>query len=190
LRSAWPLKAGAVRPISCAPLVPRPKVDGGLGMARLFALKPHWTLALFVSLDTLCVGMGMGVPIFCIVSGLVVGWYAVRRLALARADLQRILGRVFLYAVITSAHTFAVMSASRFSVVRACREGHWAREAPDFSSTHSRVRTAYSAPLDSAIRLTVSTRGTGSCAHGPQTRIGAQDGKLGTLCDNPCEMRG
>jgi hypothetical protein len=88
-------------------------------MARLFALKPRWTLALFVLLDTLCVGMGMGVPIFCIAFGFAVGWYAVRRLALARADLQRILGRVFLlYAVIASAHTFAVMSASRFSVVK------------------------------------------------------------------------
>ena len=80
-------------------------------MARLFTSKPRWVLALFVLLDTICVGMGMGVPIFCIAFGFVVGWYAVRRLALAGADLPRMLERVFFYAVVTAAYTFVVMAA-------------------------------------------------------------------------------
>jgi len=80
-------------------------------MAKLFALKPRWVLAVFVLLDTLCVGMGMGLPIFCIAFGLVVSWYAVRRLTLARADLATMLERVFFYAVVTSAHTLVVMAA-------------------------------------------------------------------------------
>lgn len=80
-------------------------------MARLFALRPRWALALFVLLDTFCVGMGMGVPIFCIAFGLVIGWYAVRRLVLAGTPLGRMLERVFCHAVVTSVYTFVVMAA-------------------------------------------------------------------------------
>ena len=80
-------------------------------MAGLFALKSRWVLALFVLLDTVFVGMGMGVPIFCILFGFVVGWYTVRRLAVAKADLPRMLDRVFFYAVVTAAYTFVVMAA-------------------------------------------------------------------------------
>jgi hypothetical protein len=80
-------------------------------MAKLFALKPRWVFALFVLLDTLCVGMGMGIPIFCIAFGFVVGWYAVKRLTLAGNDLPRMLGRVLFYAAVTAGYTCAVMAA-------------------------------------------------------------------------------
>jgi hypothetical protein len=80
-------------------------------MARLFRLKPRWVLALFVFLDTICVGMGMGVPIFCILFGFLVGWYVVRRLVVVGADLPKMLNRVFFQAVVTSAYTFVVMAA-------------------------------------------------------------------------------
>lgn len=80
-------------------------------MARLFTLKPRWMLAWFVLLDTICVGMGMGVPIFCILFGFLVGWYVVRHLVVAGADLPRMLDRIFFYAITTSAYTFVVMAA-------------------------------------------------------------------------------
>jgi hypothetical protein len=79
-------------------------------MGRLLGLKPRWVLALFVFLDTICVGMGMGVPIFCILFGFLVGWYMVRRLVAAGADLPRMLNRVFFQALATSAYTFVVMA--------------------------------------------------------------------------------
>jgi hypothetical protein len=79
-------------------------------MARLFGLQPRWVLALFVFLDTICVAMGMGVPIFCILFGFLVGWYALRRLVVAGADLPRMLNRIFFQAVVTSAYTFVVMA--------------------------------------------------------------------------------
>jgi hypothetical protein len=87
------------------------KAEGGLGMARLLRLKSRWVLALFVFLNTICVGMGMGVPIFCILFGFLVGWYVVRRLIVAGADLPRMLNRILFYAVVTSAYTFVVMAA-------------------------------------------------------------------------------
>jgi len=80
-------------------------------MERLLRMKPRWVVALFVFLDTICVGMGMGVPIFCILFGFLVGWYVVRRLVVAGADLPQVLNRVFFQAVVTSAYTFVVMAA-------------------------------------------------------------------------------
>ena len=80
-------------------------------MTQLFSLRPRWVLALFLLLDTVCVGMGMGVPIFCILFGFVVGWYVVRRLVATGTDLPRILNRILLYAIVTSAYTFLVMVA-------------------------------------------------------------------------------
>jgi len=79
-------------------------------MTRLFGLKPRWVLALFVVLDTVAVGMGMGVPFFCILFGFVVGWYVVRRLIVAGTDLPRMLNRVLFYAAATAAYTFMVLA--------------------------------------------------------------------------------
>jgi hypothetical protein len=54
--------------------------------------------------------MGMGVPFFCILFGFLVGWYMVRRLVAAGADLPQMLNRVFFQAVVTSAYTLVVMA--------------------------------------------------------------------------------
>jgi hypothetical protein len=68
-------------------------------------------LALFVFLDTICVGMGMGVPIFCIIFGFLVGWYVVRRLVVAGTGLPQMPHRILFYAMVTSACTSMVMAA-------------------------------------------------------------------------------
>jgi len=79
-------------------------------MHRLIALKPGWALGVYVILDTLCVGMGMGVPIFCILFGFVVGWTIVRYVTATTVDIRRVLTKVLLYAALTSAYTFLVMA--------------------------------------------------------------------------------
>jgi hypothetical protein len=79
-------------------------------MARLLGLQPRWVLTLFLFVDTICVGMGMGVPVFCILFGFLIGWYVVRRLVAAGADLPQMLNRVFSQAVVASAYTFMVMA--------------------------------------------------------------------------------
>ena len=79
-------------------------------MNRFFAVKRGWTLAVYCFLDLLCAGMGMGVPIFSILFGFVVGWYAARRVVLASTALQDILKRVLVYAAIASGFTFLIMA--------------------------------------------------------------------------------
>jgi hypothetical protein len=78
-------------------------------MRKVFALRIRWVLAIFIFLDLVCVGIGMGVPIFCILFGLPVGWYIAQRVATGSLQVGQILGRVLVGAVLTSAFTFVVM---------------------------------------------------------------------------------
>ena len=78
-------------------------------MDRIFKLNFKIVLLIFVFLDLLCVGMGMGVPLFCILFGFPIGWYITRRLAIAEESMKDILEKGFIYALITSIFTFVVM---------------------------------------------------------------------------------
>ena len=78
-------------------------------MRKVFALKIGWILAIFAFLDLVCVGMGMGVPIFCILFGLPVGWYLAQRITASPQPVGQILGKVLVRAALTSAFTFVVM---------------------------------------------------------------------------------
>lgn len=80
-------------------------------MSRILELNPKIAFLLFLILDLLCVGMGMGVPIFCIFFGFVVGWYLAGRLTLLDLSLGDALNRILRYAIITSLFTFVVMCA-------------------------------------------------------------------------------
>lgn len=52
----------------------------------------------------------MGVQFFCILFGFPVGWYIARRATRNDEDVKDVFEKVFLYAVTTSAFTFAVMA--------------------------------------------------------------------------------
>lgn len=80
-----------------------------LAMDRIFKLNIKITLLIFAFLDLFCVGMGMGVPIFCILFGFVVGWYIAKRLTLYNENLKDILKKIFNYAIISSLFTLVVM---------------------------------------------------------------------------------
>lgn len=79
-------------------------------MEKIFNLDKRILLALFVLSDLFCIGMGMGVPIFCILYGFPVGWYVTRRALISTKDIENILKRIFKYAVVTSGFTFLVMA--------------------------------------------------------------------------------
>ena len=79
-------------------------------MRRLFLLSPSCALGLYIILDLICVGMGMGVPIFCILIGPVIGWHIGRRLIATVTQTKQILRKALLYAAITSAATFIIMA--------------------------------------------------------------------------------
>ena len=79
-------------------------------MHKVFTLKIGWLLAIFVFLDLVCVGMGMGVPIFCIAFGLPVGWYIARRITTHPLDTKQMLRKMLVGAALTSAFTFVGMA--------------------------------------------------------------------------------
>jgi len=79
-------------------------------MDRAFGLNTKIAFAIFVIIDLVCVGVGMGVPFFCILFGFLVGWYIAKRAAIATASAKDVFGRVFVYALVTSTFTFVVMS--------------------------------------------------------------------------------
>jgi hypothetical protein len=79
-------------------------------MRKVFSLKIGWALAIFALLDIVCVGLGMGVPIFCILFGLPVGWYIVRRIVTRPFNTRQMLNKMLLGAILTSAFTFVGMA--------------------------------------------------------------------------------
>jgi hypothetical protein len=79
-------------------------------MNKLFTIKPGWAFGIYIVLDTICVGMGMGVPIFCILFGFLVGWYIVRMVVATTEQTSEVLEKLLLYAAVASAFTFVVMT--------------------------------------------------------------------------------
>jgi hypothetical protein len=79
-------------------------------MHKIFTLKLGWVLAIFAFVDIVCMGLGMGVPIFCILLGLPVGWYVARRITIHPLDTRRMLSKMLLGAALTSAFTFVGMA--------------------------------------------------------------------------------
>jgi hypothetical protein len=70
-----------------------------------------WVFIIFVALDTICIGMGMGVPIFCILLGFPVGWFIVKYITTNTTSISQVYRRVLVYALLTSAITLLWMVA-------------------------------------------------------------------------------
>lgn len=79
-------------------------------MDKIYKVNIKIAFLIFAFLDLICLGMGMGVPIFCILFGFVVGWYIVRRVTPNEENPKDILKKSFKYAVTTSLFTFVVMA--------------------------------------------------------------------------------
>ena len=79
-------------------------------MDRVFRLNTKIAFALFVLADLVCVALGMGVPIFCIGFGFLLGWYIARRVTSTTAKMKDVFRSILLHAIATSAFTFLVMS--------------------------------------------------------------------------------
>ncbi len=79
-------------------------------MNRILGLNRWAACAAFVVLDALCVGAGMGVPIFCIALGFPAGWYIAARAMQSTSDLGAVLKRTIVLGSLTSAVAFAFMA--------------------------------------------------------------------------------
>jgi hypothetical protein len=78
-------------------------------ISRIHELSSKRAFILFVILDIVCIGMGMGVPFFNIVFGFPVGWFLVKRLSLNTRDMKANLQRLLVGSCITASVTLAGM---------------------------------------------------------------------------------
>jgi len=78
-------------------------------MKKILGLKSFWLIIIYVIFDFLCVGAGMGVPIFCILLGFLSGYVIIRKLLLRSNNFNEILKKSFKYGIITSFITFISM---------------------------------------------------------------------------------
>ncbi len=78
-------------------------------MDSIFKIKPWWAYGIFIFLDTICIGIGMGVPIFCILFGFVVGWYITRAVTERTEAVEEIVRKFLPCALATAGYTFVVM---------------------------------------------------------------------------------
>ena len=78
-------------------------------MDKIFKLKIKLAFVIFCILDLICIGIGMGVPVFAILFGFVVGWYITRRFIGENKEVHQIVKKIFVYSGFTSLFTFIVM---------------------------------------------------------------------------------
>ena len=78
-------------------------------MSNIFKIGKKTAIAIYIILDTLFVGMSMGVPFFCILLGFPAGWYLAKRLTLSEKNLNNILSNILKYTFFTSLFTFILM---------------------------------------------------------------------------------
>jgi hypothetical protein len=74
-------------------------------VARMTALKPKWALLLFILADVIFVGMGMGVPFFCILMGIPLGWFLVLYVTARISDVRGVMWKVLVYAAVAAGVT-------------------------------------------------------------------------------------
>lgn len=77
---------------------------------KFFKLKSWIAFPIFVVLDLICVGAGMGVPVFCIFLGFPIGWYLARRHLLLNLEIKDALVKILRDSLITSGVTFVFMA--------------------------------------------------------------------------------
>jgi hypothetical protein len=79
-------------------------------MNKLINLKIKNAIILYLLIDIICAGMGMGVPIFCILLGFPVGWYITKRVAQITIEPPRLFYRRILKSSLwTTIFTFLLM---------------------------------------------------------------------------------
>jgi hypothetical protein len=78
-------------------------------MNKLFRIKLGWLFLLYIIVDILCTGAGMGVPVFCILLGFLTGWGIIKIIMLRTNDLNEIFKKSFKYGIATTFITFLLM---------------------------------------------------------------------------------
>jgi len=72
-------------------------------------LKTKVVIIWYILIDLMCVGAGMGVPIFCILLGFPLGWYITKRVSASTEQLYQKCHNIFKFSLFASVFTFIVM---------------------------------------------------------------------------------
>jgi len=78
-------------------------------MNKILKMDKKKIFIVYIILDMFFVGIGMGIPILCILFGFPVGWYLSNRLNHPEKNLSNILYGILKYALYTSLFTFILM---------------------------------------------------------------------------------
>lgn len=79
-------------------------------MKKFFTLRWWIILPIYVLVDVLATGAGMGVPFFCILLGFPVGWFLARRHLLSSNEIGQVLKKTLRDSLIASGITFVGMT--------------------------------------------------------------------------------
>ena len=80
-------------------------------MEKLIKMDTKTFVVLYILLDLMCVGAGMGVPIFCILLGFPLGWYITKRISLSAGHSRLLYARILKLSALTTVSTFLSMVA-------------------------------------------------------------------------------
>ena len=64
---------------------------------------------IYILIDIICTGAGMGVPIFCILLGFPLGWYITNRVAASSEHLYQKYQKIFKFSFLAAIFTFLIM---------------------------------------------------------------------------------
>jgi len=78
-------------------------------MNKLLELNAKGVIIIYILIDLICVGAGMGVPIFCILLGFPLGWYITKRVTASTEQLYQEYHLIFKYSLNASLFTFVIM---------------------------------------------------------------------------------
>lgn len=79
-------------------------------MRKIFKMKIGWIVGIYIILNVIATGMGMGVPFFNILLGFPVGWYLAQRLAAQNLSTRKLMGKLLLWAGLTAGVTVVAMA--------------------------------------------------------------------------------
>lgn len=78
-------------------------------MEKLFKLDIKIVIFLYILIDIICAGAGMGVPIFCILLGFPLGFYITKRITLTNNHSHLLYDKILKISFLASAFTFFQM---------------------------------------------------------------------------------
>jgi uncharacterized protein YacL len=78
-------------------------------MEKLIKLNAKVVIILFILIDIICVGAGMGVPIFCILLGFPLGWYITKRVSASTEQLYQKYYKIFKFSLFAAIFTIIIM---------------------------------------------------------------------------------